>query len=82
MRTPSLHKSREPARLVPWPTPPQPWTPRRSQLSTADVANLDVLESVPQLWPAPAAASTWYGTLPGIMAGKRPPRDRLPDFAD
>ena len=78
MKERNLHGAREPAGLIPGPTSPQPWIPQRSQLSTAVVTALDVLESVPLLWPAPAATSISYGTLPGIMAGKRPPRTASP----
>jgi hypothetical protein len=81
MKEHNLHEAREPARLVSLPTPPRPMTTLQPELPTVDIADLDVLESVPQLWPAAVTPSIWRGTLPGIMAGKRPP-GRLPDSAD
>jgi len=56
---PGPYEEKEPARLVPRPTPPQPRTPQRSQLSSGQVANFGAPGSAPSSEPAPAKKMPW-----------------------
>jgi len=77
MKEPSLHKGREPTRLIPRSTPSQPWTPQRSQLSTAHVANFAVPGSTCQLWPAPPMRASWSDQPARPAAEPKPATVRL-----
>jgi len=56
---PGPHEDKEPAKLVPRPTPPQPLTPPRSKPSAADFASVGVSEPATQSRLAPARKMPW-----------------------
>jgi len=62
----------EPARLVPRPTPPQPRTPQRSQLSSGQAANFGVPDSAAQSGPAPAQKMPWSDQPSPQAAASKP----------
>jgi hypothetical protein len=45
---------------------------RRLSVMSGEVASVELGSMVAQPQPAPAAMPVWCGTLPGLMAGKRP----------